>query len=181
MVGGNRTRLHEEVIVAGGEITDGRRFRRMNVGETQGLLDVERDAEPSQPVKDRLSGMWQAIEGSLHSALEARSAERLKSLERMLADRRAKEEADIRTILAELERRIREELDTQPQYIQLALFSPSEQEQYSRNVAALRARLEQIPQELEHELKAIRTRYEVVQPRLFPMAVTFLIPARLAR
>jgi superfamily II DNA or RNA helicase len=181
VVGGNRTRLHEEVIVAGGEITDGRRFRRMNVGETQRLLDVERDAEPSQPVKDRLRGTWPAVEGSLHSALEARSAEKLKSLEHMLDERRAKEEADIRAILAELERRIREELDTQPQYIQLELFSTSELEQYSRNVAALRARLDEIPHELEHELKAIRTRYDVVQPRLFPMAVTFLVPARLAR
>jgi len=182
VVGGNSTRLHEEVIVAGGEIREGR-FRRLNVGETERLVDAETDGEPSEGVRARLRSLWPNIEGSLRSALEVRTTEKLKSLERTLAERRAKEEADIRAVLGELERRIQEELDKQPEYVQLhlPLFGPSEQEQYNRNVAALRTRLAEIPDELEHELETIRTRYEVVQPRMFPMAVTFLVPARLTR
>lgn len=182
VVGGNSTRLHEEVIEAGGEIREGR-FRRLNVGETERLVDAETDGQPSDGVKARLRSLWPNIEGSLRSALESRTTEKLRSLERTLAERRAKEEADIRAVLGELERRIQEELDKQPQFIQMHLpgFGPSEQEQYNRNVAALRARLAEIPNELEHELETIRTRYEAVQPRMFPMAVTFLIPARLAR
>ena len=81
-------------------------------------------------------------------------------------------------MLGELERVIREEL-TQPQAVQLELFKPAEREQYSRNVNALRARLAQIPIELEAEKEIIAARYADPQPRLFPVAVTFLVPRRL--
>ena len=59
------------------------------------------------------------------------------------------------------------------------MFSSSEREQYNRNVAALQARLAQIPVEIEQETAAIRARYAAPQPRLFPVAVTFLVPERL--
>ena len=51
-------------------------------------------------------------------------------------------------------------------------------ESYNRNLQALRLRLAQIPQELEKEIAATRRRYADPQPRLFPVAVTFLVPER---
>jgi len=51
--------------------------------------------------------------------------------------------------------------------------------QLTRNTAALRRRLELIPGEIEAEQAAIRDRFADPQPRLFPVAVTFLVPERL--
>ena len=65
-----------------------------------------------------------------------------------------------------------------PEYVQLELWTTSEREQYNRNVQALRLRLRQIPEELEKEIAAIERRYAGAQPRLFPVAVTFLVPER---
>ena len=105
--------------------------------------------------------------------------ERTASWQKLWAARADKEVADITAILRELDRAIQSEL-AEPEYLQLELFSTSEREQYSRNVAALHARLEQIPGELEQETDAIRARYADPQSRLFPVAVTFLVPQRLA-
>ncbi len=108
--------------------------------------------------------------------------ERVSGVESLLADRREREVADITTVLQELQRSIEAELD-EPEYKQLdlGLFSEAERDQYDRNVDALRLRLDQIPKEIEQEATAIRRRYADPLPRLFPMAVTFLVPARLAR
>jgi len=43
----------------------------------------------------------------------------------------------------------------------------------------LRHRLEQIPAEIEQETELIRARFAEPQARLFPVAVTFLVPERL--
>jgi len=83
--------------------------------------------------------------------------ERAASLQRLLDEREAQEKADITAILGKLETAIRRELD-EPEYVQLELFTSSEREQYSRNVAALETRLAQIPGELEPELAQIRAR-----------------------
>lgn len=46
---------------------------------------------------------------------------------------------------------------------------------------ALRTRLQQIPEEIEQEKAVIRRRFADPKIRLFPVAVTFLIPERLNR
>jgi hypothetical protein len=151
----------------------------MNLGETDDALGAALDTEPSLEVKARLAAMWPTVRDPLHQALEARMRDRVASLGNLLAERQAKELGDITTVLGELERVIRAEI-TEPGIVQLELFSSSERDQYSRNMDALRARLEQIPQELEQETAAIRARYADPQPRLFPVAVTFLVPTSLA-
>ncbi len=179
IIGGDSHRLHEELIQAGGELREGRLARRLNVGETAQALAAATDAEPSAAVKAQLTALWPRIERSLQGALEARAQERTAALQRQLTERRDKELADISAILRELQRAIEAELD-EPEITQLELFSTAEREQYNRNQAALSARLAQIPAELEQETAAIQRRFADPQPRLFPVAVTFLIPTRLA-
>jgi uncharacterized membrane protein YhiD involved in acid resistance len=135
--------------------------------------------EPAAAVKAQITALWPRIERSLQQALEARAQERAAALQRQLAERRDKEIADITAILRELQAQIEAELD-EPEIIQLELFSTAEREQYHRNQAALAARLAQLPAELEQETAAIRRRFADPQPRLFPVAVTFLVPARLS-
>ena len=55
-------------------------------------------------------------------------------------------------------------------------FAPAEQEQFERNDDALRRRVGEIPGEIERETEAIRARFADPQPRMFPVAVTFLVP-----
>ncbi len=178
LVGANRHRLHEEIILAGGLLREGH-FRRLNLGEVESALRQARDASPSPEVKGRLAAMWPRLSEPLQQALEARLRERVASLANLLAERQAKELDDITAILGELERAIRAEL-AEPVPVQLELFTLSEKDQYARNLAALEARLEQIPKELELERAAIQARYAEPQPRLFPVAVTFLVPMKMA-
>jgi hypothetical protein len=104
-------------------------------------------------------------------------------MERLLQERATKEAANIEAVLAELAAAIEQELAAlaAPEYRQLELWSNAERTQLTRNTQALRARLDQIPGEIEAEQAAIRTRFADPQPRMFPVAVTFLVPERFDR
>lgn len=179
VLGGDSRRLHEEIIFAGGEVRDNR-FRRFDtLARIQELLNAATVFEPGSQIKDRLAPLWQAVEPGLDRALEVRRNDRVASLDRVLDQRQSKELADVQAILLELQHAIRAELEEAP--LQLPLFSQDERDQYVRNREALEARLAHIPLELEQEQATIRRRYAGRQSRLFPVAVTFLVPQRLAR
>jgi hypothetical protein len=63
----------------------------------------------------------------------------------------------------------------------LELFKIAEKEQFQRNVNSLKVRVEQIPVAIEREVAAIQARLANLTPRQFPLAVTYLIPQKLAR
>jgi hypothetical protein len=60
-------------------------------------------------------------------------------------------------------------------------LAPIEQEQFERNVDALRRRLGEIPGKIEKESEMIRARIANPQPPMFPVAVTFLMPNKAAK
>jgi len=170
--------LHEEILTAGGVIREGR-FSRLNVTQVRDALAAQLDAQPSDEMKERLRALWPQLAAPLYQALEARTKERTAGIEKLLADRADQEVAKITVIMQELARSIRAELD-HPDHQQLELFTSSEREQFERNIDSLRARLAALPGELEKETAQIRARFADPQPRLFPVAVTFLTPQRLA-
>jgi hypothetical protein len=131
-------------------------------------------------MQQRLLQLWDRITPALIQALEARMRDRTSSLQRRLVERADKEAQDMAAILTELKRAIEREL-VEPAYQQLSLFSNPEREQFERNRDFLRARAEAIPDEMVRETAAIRARYADPQPRMFPVAVTFLVPARMAK
>lgn len=184
VVGGGRYRLHEELITAGGILTYGDRpsFRRMSVGELNTALDAAEARLPGENTLESLSQNWDAFVPSLRAALDARMNDRIDTITHQLEERRVKEADDVHAILTELEKSIRRELNA-PEAAQLELpgFSLNEREQYERDLNALRARLERIPQEIESEQQSVMTRYADLQPRLFPVAVTFLVPSSMNR
>jgi len=118
----------------------------------------------------------------LLKALEARMRERTGGLQTFLAERSEKEMRDITTILEELRTTILAEL-RQPEIVQLQLagFSTTEREQFERNMSALAERAEHIDAEIAQERAAIRQRFADPQPRLFPVAITYLVPERMAK
>ncbi len=179
LLGGDSQRLHEEIITTGGYLREGR-FARMNVGQVQQALATARADMVSPAMQQRLQTLWPAHRDSLLQALEARMRERTVGLQKFLAERAEKEMSDITTILTELRTSILAELH-QPEIVQLQLagFNTAEHEQFERNMSALSARAEQIDAEIAQERAAIGKRYADPQPRLFPVAVTYLIPERL--
>jgi SNF2 family DNA or RNA helicase len=184
VIGGDSHRLHEEVITAGGRITSPRegevKFARMKVGEVEEALAAVTGKEPSANVKDRLLAIYPKLAPALSQALQARTEDRTAGLQKKLGERADKEADDIQAILTELKRVIEEELD-QPGAVQLTLFDEPEREQFERNKLALQSRLKEIPAEIERETAAIKARYADPQPRMFPVAVTFLVPERVAK
>jgi hypothetical protein len=182
VTGGDGHRLHEEVIEAGGRISRGR-FARYNVGQVRGALAVARPDEAGAAVKAELVEIWDSIAGPLYDAVEARGRERADSLERTLADRAAGDIEAITTVLSDLRTTIKAQLDEfeGDRAVQLTFgFEVDEREQFRRDVDALRRRLDNIPAEIEREQDAIRRRYADLVPRLFPAAVTFLLPRSIA-
>jgi superfamily II DNA/RNA helicase len=178
VIGGGSHRLHEELISAGGILRNGR-FSRLNVGQVEDALQHATDEEPSEGIKKRMLAVYEQHRPSLLSALEARMRDRASSMERLLAERAEKESADVRAILTELEETIREKLHD-PELRQLTFdgWAEPEREQLERNMSALRVRLRQIPDEIKRETEAVALRYADPEPRMFPAAVTLLVPNR---
>lgn len=85
------------------------------------------------------------------------------------------------SILTELKNAIEAELDD-PEYIQPSLpgMSTAEEEQLERNKDAMRSRAKEIPDEIERETAAIKARFAGPQARMFPVAVSFLVPEKMA-
>lgn len=179
VIGGDSHRLHEELITAGGFIKEGR-FNRMNVGQIADAMEAATDEEPTAKVKKQFLKLWESLAPSLQQSLVARTKDRTSGLEKRLSERAEKEATDIAAILNELKTAITNELDD-PEYVQLELFSDPEKEQLERNKDFLRARVTQIPGEIEQETAAIKARFADPQSRMFPVAVTFLVPKKMAR
>ena len=135
--------------------------------------------EPSAKVAEKLLELYPALTSSLASSLEARLKDRVDGLKKRLAERADKEADDIRSILTELKKAIEAELND-PAYVQPTLFDDPETERFERNKEAMRARVREIPGEIERETAAIRARFADPQARMFPVAVTFLIPQMMA-
>jgi hypothetical protein len=79
-----------------------------------------------------------------------------------------------RAIQAELTRK-----DDQQMEFDLRGDEPGQQ-QRERDLAALRRRLGEIPEEIQRETDHIRSRFANPSARLFPVAVTWLIPRKAA-
>jgi hypothetical protein len=173
--------LHEEIIATGGLLKEGR-LVRMNVKDVDDALAAETNAEPSEKVKGILLDLYRKNMPTLAILLEARMKDRTRGLATKLSEREAKETEDIRFILTELRRTIEEKLDD-PNLRQLTFegWADAEREQLERNMSALRARVLEIPGDIERETAAVKARFADPQPRMFPVAVTFLVPERLAK
>jgi len=167
--------LHEEIITAGGVIKK-ERFSRLNVGQTDKALKSVTDNSPPGPVKEKLLEEYPLYKESLRRSLEVRMEERMKELQNVLKDRENKEVEDITKILEELRKAISKELEKTGKPEQMDLFNDEEKEQFRQDINALRHRLQEIPEEIEREVEHIKKRFMNTQARIFPVALTFLVP-----
>jgi hypothetical protein len=180
VIGGDSQRLHEEIITAGGFMKEGK-FSRMKVGDVEDALAAATGKEPAAKMKDTLLALYPKMAPALAQVLQARTEDRAAGLQKKLAERANKEAGDIEAILTELKRAIVKEMKD-PEYTQPTLFDTLEERaQFEKNKLSLQGRLQEIPAEIERETAAVKARYADPQPRMFPVAVTFLVPERMAK
>ena len=175
VLGETHQKLHEELIVAGGFIQEGR-FRRMNVTEAQKAMEHAKSVAPPSPMTERLRSLWPTLSKPLAEALQARTKDRTENLDKMLLDLATREKKSISEILNELKVTLEADLIT-PDQLQLDLGLDNS----DRSMEALRRRVDQIPNEIRAEHEQIDRRFAGPTPRLFPVAVTFLVPESIAR
>lgn len=174
VLGASHQRLHEEVIVSGGILRSGT-VARMTQGDiAQAFQHAEGGTIPGRFLKD-IQSQWSSLGQSLMQALDIRMREVTRNLEGRFLEMAEREKREVKHALTELEATIRAEL-TGPEAVQLSLFTDLEKTQYSRNLDALRLRLEEIPRELEEEMRQVDRRYESPAPRFFPVCALLLIP-----
>ena len=179
VLGGDNHRLHEEIITAGGALIEGR-FSRLNVGDAKAALEAATDIPAPGPIEARFQALWPKHRDALLAALEARRVERTKNLEKNFDELAEKEVNKLKSVMTELQRTIQAELDRKddPQYrLDLTGDEPGKS-QRERDLAALRRRLNEIPEEIQRESEHIRSRFANPSARLFPVAVTWLIPRK---
>ena len=179
VLGGDNHRLHEEVITAGGALIEGR-FVRLNVSETKAALAAMTDVPAPAGIEAKFQALWPKNCDALSNALEARRVERTKNLEKTLGELAEKEVNKIANIMTELQRSIKMELEHKDNHqllLDLGGDEPGKQ-QRERDLAALRRRFNEIPAEIERESEHIRSRFANPNARLFPVAVTWLIPRK---
>jgi superfamily II DNA or RNA helicase len=179
VTGADGHRLHEELLQAGGSIRDGK-LERLGVNALKDALAYETSGAVRDSTGERLLRLFPSLVSPLSSAIEARVKERTDTLVRLVAERRDAEVAKITAVLEELRAQILAELDESVDE-QLRLFDESERDQLQQNRDFLRARAEEIPAELERETEALERRFADPEPRVFPVAVEFLVPTAVDR
>jgi len=175
-------RLHEEVVVVGGEI-DSQQVYPLDEDEIRRLLDIEGAFDPiPRTVADRLRQFFRSHERALQRLLNDREAQARDALQ-ALADQRADEHSA--AVAQLMDERIRE-LDRRlnPETGQLRLFDldtlePEVRDQIVEDFAWLERKLKQLRERRDTEPQRVRESYQLKSVRVFPLAVLYLLPRKL--
>jgi hypothetical protein len=179
VTGGSHHQLHEELTVAGGELRADGFSRITQVGRLESIGDQSSAHEPSNATFADLRARFDLSQEAIRAATESRSRERLRILETTLERRKQSDIVDITGLLDELAKSIHHELeDAKATQLEFTLWPENERQQLRRDVAALQARLARIPEERTQEIAAIERRYSRFAHRTFPVAITFILPAK---
>ncbi len=181
-IGALSQRLHEDLIVVGGEIDD-RQVYALDEADIKHLLTLDGIHPPiPREIGDRLRQLFPSHERVLQNLLQERETRAYAELQ-SLAQRRAEEDA---TSVARLvEERIKE-LDKRlhPVTGQLPLFDletlePEEYQQFEEDRAWLERKLAQLSERRDTEPQKVRASYALKSVRIFPLTVLYLLPQKL--
>lgn len=148
------------------------------MNESERLARLE--GEPYEGALD-IRSLWADAAEAVHQALQARTETRMQSLAQTIAEREEKDLGDIEKRLRELEAELKSMLsDNESPAMRQEMLpgfgEPPTDDPAARARRSIEQRLRDLPHELESEQAAIRRRYENLQHRMFPVAVSVLIP-----
>ena len=186
VVGGDGSRLHEEVIVAGRELPETGRSRRLELdasryAEVRAALDAALDPDACQPVPPfamhRLAGAWKGLRNSLAEDVAQRADQQRVALERIFSRRRTVEVDRTTAVFDQLEVTLRRAIEG-PGPIQMSFddLTAPERQQLERDRRAWQARLDGLDEQRRRELDAVDRRFASVRSLVFPFAVVCGIP-----
>lgn len=185
LVGADGSRLHEEVFSAGGWLRDG---RLSPIGVTRlteildGALSTDRVQRASSAAEAALARDWPRLGGVLSTVIEARAAERERSLRGRLEALRGREITNLDAAVNQFRRTLERALaDPDHEQLELQLADPDERAQLRRDVDGWRATLQTLGEQQAAEREQIDRRYQEVRALTFPAAVLLVVPAREAQ
>jgi hypothetical protein len=176
ITGGDHHRLHEEITLSGGELKHNSFARIPQIGRLESFVKNAEPIEPDPELFAILKKRFESSEEPIRSTIEARSRERLRFLGNTLVRRKNSEISDLQSVLSELEKNVRKELEKQPDPQLEFEFTKEERDQVRLDRKSLEARLARIPEEKQRETAVIEKRYEGLTDRTFPVAIEFIVP-----
>lgn len=186
VVGGDGTRLHEEVMLTGRALAGTGRSRRLELDQPRyrdlrTAIDTALEPEHCRPaprgVQDRIAQDWDRLEPLLAQDVQVRKAERAASLVRSLDKRRVDEQDRTRAVFTQLRATLQTAVASDGS-VQLSFddLDTTERDQVMRDRQAWRTRLEGLDEEMDRELAGVSARYENVRELVFPFAVAIVVP-----
>lgn len=186
LVGGDGTRLHEEVMLTGRALSGTGRSRRLELEQPRYAdlrASIEDALEPEEcrlvppTVQVRVAQDWDRLEPLLAQDVQARKSERTGSLVRSLQRRRADDEQRTRGVFTQLRATLQTAVASDGG-MQLSFddLDDAERHQVQRDRQAWQTRLDGLDDELARELSTLSSRYETVRELVFPFAVAIVLP-----
>ena len=181
VTGGNHHRLHEELTEAGGYLRVSGFRREERVTEIRSWLKESNPADLPAPAFEALRTRFESQCDSVLAAVMARSRDRLQYLGNTIETRRRREADDIGQVLDDLEKMLKKEIAEELEPTQLSMLPEDERTQLNRDLAAIKKRLDRIPEERAQELRAIEERHSNATDRTFPVGIILIVPSNLAK
>lgn len=183
LTGAGGAKLHEELVLLGGEI-EGPQLRLESAERLKKALehDFEYPAIPAT-LAARLRSFYPAHRKVLDEALPAELEQRSKAVTAKLQEKGKNEAKLVKAMIEERIREIDKRLkDASRDYGNLIpLFSPDEMNQYTEDQRWLERRKEELAASKGDEVARAASRYAVNDARLFPLALLYLLPESLVR
>lgn len=170
VLGKTMKRLHEELLVAGGKTVDNK-WVRFTETELKEIVSNQENGRGSDRIIANVRAKWPQLEPILRRTLEARMKERTATLDSRIEKKRDTEKGEVEKVLLELKAQLQQGLE-KPDQLELD-FGEFDRADYSN---LLRHRIAQIPEEIKREQAALDERYAEPTPRLFPVAITIVLP-----
>jgi superfamily II DNA or RNA helicase len=186
VVGGDGARLHEEVIVAGRELPERGRSRRIELdanrytalrGAVEAALDPSACVLAPDEARARMAGEWSDLSPLVSDDLDRRAAAQVESLERTFERRRARAVERTDAVFERLGLMLRRALED-PGARQLSFegLTDPERMQFERDRRAWQDRLDGLEDQRQSELETVARRYDDIRALVFPFAVVGCVP-----
>lgn len=186
VVGHDGSRLHEEIILAGRELPESGRTKRIDLeqasytalrGAVEEALDPGACRPAPEAAKIQLAQRWAELAPHLIEDVSKRATLQKEVLAKRLYDRLARDETRTKAVFDQLRATLTTALDG-PQHAQLSFddLDRAERSQFDRDRRAWQERLDRVDADRELQLEALRMRYGTTHELVFPFAVALCVP-----